>query len=202
MLDKFKQRSEQAHSHYRQERTKVTNDKHLSDEGKRAKLAELKANYDRQVAAIRDEATQELAAARPRHQKAVQDARAKSIDAKRAVLGDVVFANIVMRELDTMNGANIQRWFEEAAPGFERELVGLYGSLVVEQRIAQGNFGDGNMAAHSALTQADPDDLRQAQQALQDLDNAERRLDELDRESYNNALADRMGVNARYMETE
>jgi hypothetical protein len=75
MLYAHRQKAQQIYSQYQQDRTKVINDKHLSGEGKRQRLAELEATYKRQASANRDEAEQELDRIRQRVTKEAAAAR-------------------------------------------------------------------------------------------------------------------------------
>ena len=199
MLDGYLERAKAIQQAYKRDRAAILDNKGLSDLGKRQQIEALDAQRRGQVQALQVEAQGAITRTRGAVELLLKLEGEKHLDARRKLLGDSVLADIYRRELETLDATDIAGAYQAAPTQWEKEVIAGYGLPLLQVRARANPSGD-TMKAIGVLNQAEPETIRKAAAELRDLDNAANRLDELDREGYNTALADKMGVSAAYME--
>lgn len=188
---------------YRADRAAIQGDKDLSPEGKHKRLTELEQRRQQDVADLQTRAHDILNGRRVTLTKAARQEAEQRIESRRKLLGDMLLADIYCRQLEASEPRQIEQMYESAATDWERAVIAGYGVPILEMQLRAGPNGDA-MVALDALTtgmaQSTPEGT--ATQELADVENALQRIEagELDRESYNNMVADRYGVDARFIE--
>ena len=184
---------------YKRDRAAILDNKGLSDLGKRQKIEALEAQRQGQVQALQAEAEGVITRTRGAVELKLKLEGEKHLDARRKLLGDSVLADIYRREIELLEPADIATAYQAAPTEWEKEVIAGYGLPLLQMR-ARTNPNGEVLNALGVLNQAEPEPLRNATAELRDLDYAAKRLDELDREGYNTALADKMGLNVAYLE--
>lgn len=180
-------------SQYRKDAQSITQDDALTVTGKIERLAELDAKRRRNVAALQAQGQARLDTAKMQLQRDAQAAKVAEIDAKRALLGDSVLADIYRRRIERLDGDGIAQMFQNAANDWEAAIVREYGLLALEERTGAPGA---TRQDFSALAE-----LHQTAQAAQDADlkAAEERLAQLDLQGYRAGMADRLNVNPAFV---
>lgn len=198
-LDDYTQRAREIQDSYKRE---VEGWRKSPDHTKEAKekFIALAENKRRQaVADLQAEAQAAIVLRRATVERAHRQAAEKHLAERRALLGDAILADIFRRSVETLDPADIAAAYQAAPTQWEREVIAGYGLPLLQMRARTNPSGD-VLKALGELNQAEPEPMRQAAAELRDLDYDARRLDELDRESYNAEIADRMGVRAEFLE--
>lgn len=166
----------------------------LSTPGKVQEAQRLDAQRRAQVTRLQETARQRHAGALAAAEQAAQAAKAAELDRQRSLLGDATMLHVYQRRIAQRDGSEIAAMYAGAANDWERELVRQLGTLELEQRTMLPTATRADYGALSELAQAPAADheWRQLQQAGQ-------RIDALDLSGYRASMADRLGVDARYV---
>ena len=166
----------------------------LSAPGKVQEAQRLDAQRRAQVTRLQETARQRHAAALAAAEQAAQAAKVAQLDAKRSLLGDVILADVCRRRIERLDGDGIAAMYKNAANDWEAAIVREYGTLALEGRTDTPTATRADYGALSELAQAPAADheLRELQQAGQ-------RIEALDLAGYRASMADRLGVDARYV---
>ena len=136
--------------------------------------------------------------ARQRHEAALQAAqaaqraqRAAEIENKRAVLSDVILADIYRRQIANSSGDELLTLLEESADGFEKMLVTELARAELSDRYMMPNPNRADIQAWQQL-QPEPAVDYELKQAGQ-------RIEQLDLAKYRQSAGDRLNIDARYV---
>ena len=188
---------------FAQEVDRLTKDPDLTPEAKAKRRQTLQGQYDKSVAALRTEAAEDIERRRTIATRKLTQARAAEIERKRKLLGDAVLVDMIKAELQASPSKHIARWYEEAADGWEKEVVAGYGELIINARVDAAdpeNPDREDTLALRVLTQAEQavaDELRAARQVLKEVDRAAQAIEEgqLNRQVYVSERAVRTNLN-------
>lgn len=165
-------------------------------------LEKMQADYRAEVAALQTKADAALQSRATTLRETLQRERAQRSEARRKLLGnDLVAADIMRRQVEAAEPAEIAEMYTTAADQWEREVIAGYGTPLLTKQFRTAPSGD-ILTALDTLAQVEPEPLRKASAELQDIEQAARRLDELDVEAHNNSLADIYGVRADLISVE
>lgn len=199
-LDRFRTEARELDSTYRTQTEAVRRDPALSDTGKRERLERIEAQRKAAVAQLQEGARAAATLRKTEVGKALAKGRADVLQARRALLGDSVLADLYRRRLELLTPTEIERWALEAADGWERAVIVEYGSLELERRTqaAKGAVDVAAVAAARTLVELDAPPaalagLEREARALADVDGL---VLELDGGAYRAHIADTFGVSA------
>ena len=205
MLDKWQPRATEIQKKFRAARAAILSDKALTDLGKRQRLDALENQRQGEVTLLKNEAEVQLTRTRGALEVQRKWEGEKHLEARRKVLGDVILADIYRRQLEVLTTADIAYAYQNAPTEWEKEVIAGYGQPLLQLRANEARTPEARMdvnVAMEALNQAEPETIRKATGEMREVDSTLGRLDELDVETYNNHLADRLGVNAAFMDAE
>lgn len=182
---------------YREQAEKVRQDRNLSPEGKAKKLQQIEAERRQAVEAMQAEASAVLADVRKTAQAALDAERRKLSDARRQLLGDALYAQLLQAELSASTADEIRQRYQSASSPWEREVLRSYGSVELRRRTADRAPERAEFAALQELHQGEPDSVREAERALRQLDDF--KVAQLDRAAEAQRIASTFGVKAEYV---
>ena len=180
----------------------VRADRRLTPQGQAEQVQRIHADYESGVIGLQRSAQVRIANATADNTLALRKARAAAFDAKRAVLGDVVVAQLYLQRLSAQPSDVILREYESAADGFEKVLIAEIGRTILAGRIQQENASAVDFETANAFYSVAPEQrrLRELEAESLELENSERFVQGLDVAASQAQLADAFGVNVNYME--
>ena len=161
--------------------------------------------YQNATGALKGQAEDRVKAGHVYLAKKRAEVRKKEVEAKRALLGDQVFARIVERRLEGMTSEHIRRAFEEAAEGFEKTLIGEMGYTILRERKASDPTPDNVMALQTledAILAASSPELQDLDRLENEIGRAEGLIPQLDPVTWRAEMGDRFGVRPGLVQTE
>ena len=190
-LDDLQQQATAIDAQYRRDLDTLAKRQDLSQLGKVEGAQYLDAVRRTAVQRLQDEARQRHEAALQAAQAAQRAQRAAEIENKRAVLGDVILADIYRRQIANSSGDELLTLLEESADGFEKMLVTELARAELSERYTMPNPNRADIQAWQQL-QPEPAVDYELKQAGQ-------RIEQLDLAKYRQSAGDRLNIDARYV---
>lgn len=171
-----------AHGRFMEHSRQFRENRNMTPEGKEEFIAPLRAEYRRTVKIQEDAARAHIETERRKAHKLIAQQRADAVAAVRGALGDTLYADLVRRQVETMEAGAIVDAFQVAGGDFERELIRGYGTLELRRREAETAKTGAPVQEREALAALAPvDDLTpKLRERLTDLEIAERDLVRID----------------------
>lgn len=199
--DHFAEKASAIQQQFKAAKATVQANKMLSPEGKKERITALDAQRRQQVAQLQADVSDTLTRRRGTLETELRRQSEQRIEARRKLLGDQVLADIYRRQVESAEPQEIEQMYQASLTEWEREVIAGYAAPALEMRYRQAPSG-AILSALNALKQVEPEGIRKATEEMRDVEHALKRLPELDLEAYNNSIADRMGVDVRYMDMD
>ena len=176
----------------------------LSAQGKAQEAARLNEERKRTVQALQRDARAALEADGAKARQAVAQAQAAHEAARRALLGDVVSADIVRRRIAQLTPAQLTAWAGEPHDDWTAAAILEYGVVEMAARVARSKGRDGDAAQAGRTLEAldapqDTPAILEARRTLALANDAERFVNELDYEARRAYIANTFGVSAQHV---
>lgn len=190
-MNEFQERARTIQAEYDAATERVRQDETLSVEGKTQRLQQLDERRRADVDALKAEAIDHVARERKTVDAQIAKLRAEDFAQRRAMLGDVILADLYRRTLSTLDSDGIERLYTEAADEFERELIRSLALVQLAEKAASDEYTLADMQLAHKLD-ATPSGLRALEVQRRELD--EFGIDDLDREAWRDRMASTYGL--------
>lgn len=196
MIAKYAKQAEEIDARLKSTLERINRRDDLSPIGKQQEAQSAREAYNKAIAELQENARLWLRVERGAASKAMAAVRAEAIEKQRALLGDVVLSDLYRRRLELLDAGAIVRAHANAASEWEKSVVGEYGRLILQKRIAQGQGNTDTYRAINELDAGTPAELSAAEKRMAELDFFERQIPSLDPVAWRSEVADAAGVAA------